>query len=80
MRRHENDQMSADLEVQRGGGQLGAIVRDVLENVHVKNRIEAVLLAKIGKRANLQPAAIRQQAGVDRSDQPIGERRVGLQS
>ena len=56
----KNDQAAAGFELIGRQGQLGAIVGDVLEHVHVENGVEAIMLVQIRQRADSQ---MRQQSG-----------------
>ena len=72
--------MPAGAEVPGGPGDLGAVVLDVLEHVHVEDRVEGLRRVDPLERADPDLAAARERAGADLVEEPAGERRVGLQA
>ena len=78
--RREGDDVPAGAEVPGGPGDLGGVVLDVLEHVHVEDRVEGLRLVEPLERADPDLATARERAGADLVHEPAGEGRVGLQA
>ena len=77
--RRKHDQVPARLELVGGPLELGAVVGDVLEHIHVEDRVEPIVLvesASVPTRA----AAVRQFAPPIAADQAVGQRSVRLEA
>ena len=73
--RREHDEVPAGAEAVGGAGQLGAVVLDVLEDVHIEDRVERRLVAEVVEGADDHPAAGGQLPGGDRPGDPVGQAR-----
>ena len=80
MSRREHDHVPAGTQMASSLGQLAAVISDVLENIDIKNRVEAFPLAQEFQRADLDAAAAGQLAVADRSGDLVRQRPVGLQA
>ena len=78
--RRKHDQMPARLELSRGPFELSAVVFDVLEHIHVEDRVEPIVLAQIRQGADRDAAAVRQFPSYRGGVELIGERGIRLEA
>ena len=81
MGRREGDDVPAGPEVPGGPGDLGGVVLDVLEHVHVEDRVEGLRRVEPLERADPDLAAERgSEPGADSSSSRPARAGVGLQA